>query len=387
MLKILDLFSGVGGFSLSAEMVGGFETVAFCEKNPFCRKVLKKHWPNIPIIEDICDVTTESLQRLGVTKIDIVCGGIPCQPFSGAGKRKGAADKRNLFPEFFRVLRDIQCRWAVIENVPGLLTANNKQFFRDILWQFSQTGMSVEWNCISAASVGAVHKRERIWIIAYPSNSNSPGTGMEELGTRGQRWQHADSSEPTLVRQSNREVITERTDPSSSLSTNPNSIRCNNGINPQREHKDLLHGQWDSEKNQQPRGKCIRGAESLRPTTTDPESSRRATSGGAIAQKGADEALVSSSDATTTNRKNEAFSRIYRGDDGLPRGLVSDRRGDYLMRHADLPEWLPLATDTVTVPYRKERLESLGNSLVPQVACIVWRRVKELAEQQEAIAQ
>lgn len=391
MLQILDLFSGLGGFSLAAEMVGGFETVAFCEKNPFCRKILKKHWPNVPIIEDISDVTVESLQRIGVTKIDVVCGGPPCQPFSAAGKRKGKTDKRNMFPEFLRVVGDVRPQWAIIENVKQLLTTDSGGLFREILWEFSKIGMSTEWDCISAAEVGAVHKRERIWIIAYSSNPNSPRAEVEEFRASGQERQYTGTSESAMVRQGNREVTTEGASSSSSLSTNSNSVGCNNGVDTQQEYKDLLHGQWDSEKNQQPRGEWFSGAESLRPTTADPESSGRATSGGAIAQTGANATPVSSGTESvgvkSSDLETKTFSRFRRSHARFPPRMDRSGGEDYLMRHADLPHWLTLATDSENIPYRKERLEALGNSICINTAVVAWQRVLQVAEQQRTIAQ
>ncbi|MCC5619363.1 DNA cytosine methyltransferase, partial [Nostoc sp. CHAB 5836] len=184
--KVLDLCSGIGGFTLGHLISGGFETVAFCEINQYCQQVLGLRFPQIPIIPDIHDITVESLARIGVGNIDGIIAGLPCPPFSLAGKRLASKDERNLFGEFFRVLCCVRPDWAIVENVPGLITAEGGEFFRAVLWQFTSLGFDVEWGIISAASVGAVHKRERVWIIATNSQSDRRDTSWshyEKAGT------------------------------------------------------------------------------------------------------------------------------------------------------------------------------------------------------------
>ncbi|MCC5600929.1 DNA cytosine methyltransferase [Nostoc favosum] len=178
--KVLDLCSDIGGFTLGHLISGGFETVAFCEINSYCQQVLNLRFPHIPIIPDIHDITTESLLRVGVREIDGIIAGLPCPPFSLAGKRLASQDERNLFGEFFRILCEVRSRWAIVENVPGLITAEGSQFFRSILWQLTSLGFDVEWGIVSAASVGAVHLRERVWIIATNSQSARRGTSWSQ---------------------------------------------------------------------------------------------------------------------------------------------------------------------------------------------------------------
>jgi DNA (cytosine-5)-methyltransferase 1 len=117
-MNVLDLFSGIGGFSLGLERTNGFKTIAFCEIDPFCRKVLAKHWPGIPIFDDITKLNRGDLDGIG--EVDVICGGFPCQPVSCAGKRKGDRDERWLWPEFYRVVCLVKPRWVLVENVPGL---------------------------------------------------------------------------------------------------------------------------------------------------------------------------------------------------------------------------------------------------------------------------
>ena len=167
MLTILDLFSGIGGFSLGLERTNGFKTSAFVEIDPFCRKVLNKNWPEIPIFEDIKTITQDDLQCLG--KIDVVCGGFPCQPVSVAGKQCGVNDDRWLWPEFFRIICMVKPEWVLVENVVGLLSINEGRLFGGILANLAQIGYNAEWQVLRASDLGASHKRERLFLVAYSS--------------------------------------------------------------------------------------------------------------------------------------------------------------------------------------------------------------------------
>lgn len=158
-IKVLDLFSGIGGFSLGLERAG-METIAFCENNLYCRKVLKKHWPDIPIFEDIRKLTKKDLN--GQT-INLICGGFPCQSFSVAGKRKGKEDDRYLWPEMLRVIGEIRPSWILCENVPGIIN----MALDDCLFDLEALGYATATFIIPAAGVGAPHRRDRVWIVAY----------------------------------------------------------------------------------------------------------------------------------------------------------------------------------------------------------------------------
>ena len=156
-LKILDLFSGIGGFSLGLESTGHFETAAFCEIEPYCQKVLKKHWPNVPIFDDI-----RKLKGKDIGAIDIITGGYPCQPFSVAGKQKAEQDPRHLWPEYFRLIQELRPTWVIGENVSGHI----KLGLDSVLEDLASEGYSTRTFSISASSIGANHKRERIWTVA-----------------------------------------------------------------------------------------------------------------------------------------------------------------------------------------------------------------------------
>jgi DNA (cytosine-5)-methyltransferase 1 len=153
----LDLFSGIGGFALAARNVG-WQTVAFCESEPFCQAVLRKHWPDVPIHPDVRTLTGDA-----VGSVDIITGGYPCQPFSLAGKRGGSDDDRHLWPEFARLIRELRPRWVLGENVAGHITLG----LDDVLADLEGLGYAWEAFVIPAVAVDARHRRERLWIAAY----------------------------------------------------------------------------------------------------------------------------------------------------------------------------------------------------------------------------
>jgi len=181
MYRTLDLFAGIGGFSLGLERTGGFQTVAFCEIDKKAQLVLKKHWPGVPIYEDIKDLTSERLQADEIIP-DVITGGFPCQDISGAGKGKGIVGERSgLWSEMFRLIRDVRPTWAIIENVSALRSKGLTLVLQDLY----SVGYCAEWHCIPASAVGAPHQRDRIWIIANPNSQqlNSLFNGSSQEGS------------------------------------------------------------------------------------------------------------------------------------------------------------------------------------------------------------
>lgn len=170
-LKVLDLFSGIGGFSLGLERTGGFETVAFCEIEPYPRRVLAKHWPGVPIYEDVRKLSKRVLDADGI-KVDAICGGFPCQDISLAGRGEGLAGKRSgLWIEIVRLVRELGPEVVFLENVSALLGRG----MGTVLGDLAALGYDAEWHCIPASYVGARHIRDRVWIVAYPQRDGLQG--------------------------------------------------------------------------------------------------------------------------------------------------------------------------------------------------------------------
>ena len=193
VLRHLDLFSGIGGFSLGLEATGGFETVAFCDIEEFPRKVLQKHWPGVKQYEDIKELNYEKLKADGLLPIDIITGGYPCQPFSVAGRKKGEKDPRHLWPEYFRLIKELRPTWVIGENVSGHI----KLGLDTVLENLESEGYSVRTFSISAASIGANHQRERIWIVANSNSSRNKGEksrSIREKDEKEERNRQVDST-------------------------------------------------------------------------------------------------------------------------------------------------------------------------------------------------
>ena len=176
-MKVLDLFSGIGGFALGLE-AAGFETVAFCEIDPYAQKVLKKKWPGVPIYEDVRRITADRLVSDGI-RVDVITGGFPCQDISTAGRQAGIDGERSgLWAECARLLGEIRPSYAIFENVTNLLNGDGGDWFKRVLWDISSVGYDAEWHCIPASAIGAHHHRDRVWIVAYPNGDSQPRSAV-----------------------------------------------------------------------------------------------------------------------------------------------------------------------------------------------------------------
>ena len=178
-LRHLDLFSGIGGFSLGLERTGGFQTVAFCDSDKKTHLVLKKHWPNVPIFDDV-----STLKGKDLGTVEIITGGFPCQDLSVAGKGAGLAGARSgLWWQFHRLIEETQPKYVIAENVAVLRSRGLDQVLRSL----HQIGYDAEWHCIPASAVGAPHQRDRIWIVAYP-NGDDRRSGSSAEPHQRQAW-------------------------------------------------------------------------------------------------------------------------------------------------------------------------------------------------------
>ena len=185
-LKVLDLFSGLGGFSLGLERTGHFETVAFCDNDKYSKLIIDKHWKGKKVYEDVREITKEKLIADGIELPDVITGGFPCQPFSVAGKQKGTSDDRHLWPEMFRIIKALKPRIVVGENVRGIVNIQDGMVFETVCTNLEDEGYEVQAFNIPAAGVGAPHRRERIWIIATLGDPKYDGPLTDEIGRRNE---------------------------------------------------------------------------------------------------------------------------------------------------------------------------------------------------------
>jgi DNA (cytosine-5)-methyltransferase 1 len=177
-VRVLDLFSGIGGFSLGLERAG-METVAFCEIDPYCRAVLRKHWPGVPIFEDV-----RTLRGTDVGPVGVICGGFPCQPYSVAGKKMGSEDDRALWPEYRRLVKELRPSWVVGENVIGIVGME----LDNVLADLEALGYATRTFDIPACAVGANHERRRVWIVAYADREGLEGGEVKPGITSEWAW-------------------------------------------------------------------------------------------------------------------------------------------------------------------------------------------------------
>jgi DNA (cytosine-5)-methyltransferase 1 len=201
-LKILDLFSGLGGFSLGLERTGSFETIAFCDNDKYSKLVLQKHWKGVKIYNDVKEITKEKFIADGIQFPDIITGGFPCQPFSVAGKQAGTDDDRHLWPVMFRIIQEFTPRWVIGENVKGLTNIQDGVVFETVCTDLEGEGYEVRTFNIPAAGVGAPHRRERLWIVAHRKESmvNTDDVRLEQHNETKEEpswWRTSTTFEPT----------------------------------------------------------------------------------------------------------------------------------------------------------------------------------------------
>ena len=314
VMRLLDLFSGIGGFSYAAEkLVGGYETVAFCEQDEFCQKVLRKHWKDVPIYDD---VRTIDAARLG--RIDIVAGGFPCQAVSQAGLQKATEDDRWLWDEMLRIIQDCKPRWVIGENVVGLININEGVLFEQVQTDLEKEGYSVQSVVIPACAKNAPHRRDRVWIVGYSNATNTKRMGWE------QRSKIREASE--------REGWSNKFSNSSSTVREREDVANTEGINRYDNEIVRKHGKAATQEVFRNRN-CI--------SNTQGQKSKKSA-------------------CRATQRKMGYL------DDGISRGLL---------RHFDRePEHIPRVT--TGEKDRSKKLRSLGNSIVPQVAAEIFNAIK-----------
>ncbi len=333
-LKVLDLFSGIGGFSLGLEAVGPFRTIAFCEREPFCQAVLRKHWPDTPIFDDVRTIPTDRLGR-----VDIIVGGFPCQPWSQAGQRRGAEDDRDLWPEMARLIEELRPRWLVGENVHGFV--NQPMGLERSLSDLESLGYQAVPFIIPACAVDAPHRRDRVWIISWDANGTNETAQCK--------------------------IRTENTKPSRIRTRSPASLA--NAV-----------GERQREKGRAKSRRRISGASSFMADASNDGSGRREQ------QSKSGKSARHVADASSEGLQGGGDEPRETGDAGAgqPVQLDSEIRGQWRAEPgmggmADgVPRWLD-EPDTPRVASgvknRVPRLKALGNAVVPQVVAQIGKAI------------
>ena len=326
MLKHLDLFSGIGGFSLGLESAGLVETVAFCDFDKYCQKVLKKNFPGVPIYGDVKELNYDKLKADGIDQIDIITGGYPCQPFSVAGRKKGEQDPRHVWPEMFRLIKELRPTWVIGENVGGHI----KLGLDTVLENLESEGYSARTFSISASSVGANHKRERVWIVAHSDE-------MQRQFLRGQKSEQTQTTfegtserggTPISMAHSERMGRTERTKESEKLErkkSSDQSDNCGEGCGKQEACKDVANSKIS-----------IRNEHDSKSEHSKPSSQEIFGNGSSI------------SGVSAWWSVEPSVGRVAHG-----------------------------------VPDRVDRLKCLGNSVVPQIPYVIGLSLKKIIENNE----
>lgn len=357
-MRLLDLFSGIGGFSYAAEkLIGGYETVAFCEMDDFCQKVLKKHWPQVPIFDD---VRTLDATRLG--RIDICTFGFPCQPVSQAGVQKGDSDDRWLWDEIIRILQVSKPKWIIAENVKGLITIQDGFLLEHCISSLENEGYEIQPIIIPACAKNAPHRRDRVWIIGQLVADS------ESIRCRGGNCKGCSECKRQVLstERKGREVGSEVERCSQLHRENETVTNTDNeGLQGHGEHRQVEreHGQRQSTEKNIPHGK-----EKVLADTSS------------IGQSGSRKSVEPISSEKNKTRKTSG------SNDGSQRGKhdgnIEQRVGDMvngisrgLLRHFDRePDHIPRVTKGEKD--RSKKLKALGNSIVPQVAAEILLAIR-----------
>jgi DNA (cytosine-5)-methyltransferase 1 len=367
-LKILDLFSGLGGFSLGLERTGKFKTVAFCEIDKYCTLLLQKHWKGVKIYEDVRKINKEQFDTDGIEYPDIITGGFPCQPFSVAGKQKGTGDDRHLWPEMFRIIKTFKPKFVIGENVKGLINIQDGVVFETVCTDLESEGYEVQAFNIPAAGVGAPHRRERIWILAT-NVANSISDNEREQITRGdeeeKRIQEEYRQDNSTTRQSSRTSAIRNGDRGYEDMANPNT-RFSNGTN----EEIFSRGQTSNTSSTGGGDKNV-------------ENSRRALQQGTVFQgeneneirKGNADQSQRSSSSPEYDVANPSSEQSHSNDNGQEQREISQQEQIKLGGGSGGTLWPSnwefepnVGRVANGVPGRVHRLKGLGNSIVPKIA-------------------
>ena len=334
-LKVLDLFSGIGGFSYAAErIVGGYETTQFVEIDSYCQSVLRKNFPNTPIHDDIKTFSAKPGQ------FDVFTIGFPCQDLSVAGRQRGINDetRSGLFYESIRLLREVRPRFALFENVRNLLSHEKGETFQEVLFQIAKAGYDAEWSIISAKDLGACHLRERIWIVAYSKSQSSNVPKFKPFFNKESSTSESRNSNITT---------TNSNDYGSSTSTR---VRINGETNSSSQKGENQVSK--SERSSESTGSRTIQSTSETSDSTNSDGSRTQSNCESLEEPIWKHAFLNSKERRTLSPDWQGYvsePSLCRGDDGLSN--------------------------------RVARIKAMGNSIVPACAAVPLQRIKDLDEE------
>jgi DNA (cytosine-5)-methyltransferase 1 len=373
-LQHLDLFSGIGGFSLGLEATGGFETKAFCDIEEYPRQVLQKHWPHVKQYKDIKELNYERLKADGIDSIDIITGGYPCQPFSVAGRKKGEEDPRHLWPEYFRLVKELRPTWVIGENVSGHIKLGLDTVIKDL----ESEDYAVRPFSISASSIGANHQRERVWIVANSRRPRGPRAeqrGENENETRQENANQFERSSST----SEFNVANTQSQWSGEIKNIDKEKRNKGGSETQSyssggnvantKSERLQRGQW----NNQGEGREVLSSERQDGNEIRSETGR---SNRVSTQENV-------SNPSSSRRETGISEERYREEGNTEESNNdSDRRRGW-QRENNWAVEPNVGRVAHGVPKRVDRLKSLGNSLVPQIPYYIGKTILEVMVDQK----
>jgi len=341
-LKVLDLFSGIGGFSLGLHSTGIFDTVKFVEIDKFCQKVLNKNFPGIPIEEDIKNVKGQEFEA------DVITGGFPCQPFSVAGKQKGTNDNRYLWPEMLRLIKEIKPEFVIGENVQGLINLQNGMVLRQVQDDLESEGFEVQCFLIPASGLGAWHKRNRVWIMGHSKHNGLLASEKRSRDKKINGW--AQEGQNQTIKSERASGSRNDEDVSNSTSLGPRECR-------------------DSDREE--------GSEDCSSTQSD---GKRSNVSNTISK------LSDGCSSTTRDSKTE-FIRLECNEGWHWNKIRSETERCGEQSKSTNQTWWQIEFDLCGIPNgisygldkdRVNRIKSLGNAIVPQCARIIGLAIKKV---------
>lgn len=365
MLTVLDIFSGIGGFSLGLERTGGFKTVAFCEIDPFCRQVLRKHWSDVPIHEDVTKLRGED-----VGPVDVIAGGFPCQDISTAGRGEGIEGSRSgLWKEYARLVGEIRPRYVIVENVAALLGRGLDRVLGDL----SEIGFDAEWHCIPASAVGAPHRRDRVWIVAYPRGEQHEGASDAFERPPAKRLS---SDMANTTRQRCREAREH--------SERPEEWTAGSGSVADTEHHRISIGRGIKASGPERRGLLgvlsdVTSCRAVEAGQIMADSTSERSNGERQSRKIRQEQAGGCGGELADPNRNNAQGIISESHDPGLWGVQAERSIGLRSRAGDWATEPDVGRVAHGVPMRVDRLRSLGNAVVPQVVEVIGNAILESA--------